>query len=197
MAVRPAHAAAFERMPDLYSIAEDAGDAFAHRMAPSPVRPSTAGAAQTYPMYPGLQTLKTGRRPSVDSVTVLNRPRRLSRSSEYSVVPSGSQGPAGSRATRNPSWENGLGYEPADVSMRTSSYMQPQTPVFLKKQRSRARLGDAFASVPGEVLEVILDKLKQIHLEKGSESCATCWMRDACSVALCSRRWSTAARLAL
>lgn len=74
--------------------------------------------------------------------------------------------------------------------------MQPQAPV-LKKQKSRARLGDNFASLPVEVLEVILEMLRELHLDKGSESCATCWMRDVCNVAVCSRKWSKAARLAL
>lgn len=52
-------------------------------------------------------------------------------------------------------------------------------------------------ALPGEVLEVILEMLKQLHLERGSESCATCWMRDVSNVALCSRKWYKAARLAL
>ncbi len=51
--------------------------------------------------------------------------------------------------------------------------------------------------LPDEVLEVVLEMLKELHLDTRSESCATCWMRDACNVSLTSRKWLRVARRAL
>lgn len=73
-------------------------------------------------------------------------------------------------------------------------YSRPsQTSVFRKK----AKPGEIFAKLPGEVLELILGELKKLHLEKPTESCATCWMRDVCSVTLTARKWCKFARVAL
>ncbi len=47
------------------------------------------------------------------------------------------------------------------------------------------------------MLELILDRLKVAHLEPGSTSCATCWMRDCCSIAVSARKWLKYARVAL
>lgn len=54
-----------------------------------------------------------------------------------------------------------------------------------------------FASLPDEVLEVVLDCLKDVHLDPKSESCATCWMRDLCSLTMSSKKWYKVARFAL
>ncbi|KAH6608656.1 hypothetical protein Trco_002002, partial [Trichoderma cornu-damae] len=56
---------------------------------------------------------------------------------------------------------------------------------------------ELFNLLPGEVLDLVLLSLKGLHLDKGSDSCATCWMRDLCSAALCSHRWYKHARAAL
>ncbi|KAG8421320.1 hypothetical protein J3458_003209 [Metarhizium acridum] len=194
--IRPVHPAALDRMQDLYSIPEHNNRAFDTRNPSSIARPLTAGDASAYPMYPGLQMPRMDRKSSMEAPPILNRPRKLSGTSEYSRAGGRLQGPAGSRTT-SPSWGSGFGHEQVDSSTWRLSYVPPQTPTFLNKQKSGARLGDLFASLPGEVLDVILEMLKQIHLENGSESCATCWMRDVCSIAVCSRKWSKAARLAL
>ncbi|KAK9439095.1 hypothetical protein VB005_07246 [Metarhizium brunneum] len=195
--MRPAHPAALDRMlPDLYSIPEHNNNALDARKPPSTAGPLTAGDASAYPMYPGLQMPRIDRKSSMEAPPVLNRPRKLSGTSEYSRAGGRHQGPVGSR-TRSQSWGSGFDHGQVDSSTWRLSYMPPQTPTPLKKQKRRARLGDLVASLPGEVLEVIFEMLKQIHLENGNESCATCWMRDACNIAVCSRMWSKAARLAL
>jgi hypothetical protein len=51
--------------------------------------------------------------------------------------------------------------------------------------------------MPGEVLELILWELRQLHLRQGSDSCETCWMRDCCSVSLSARKFLKYAREAL
>ena len=65
------------------------------------------------------------------------------------------------------------------------------------KQRRKAQPGELFAALPGEVLELILGELRKLHLEPGSTSCATCWMRDCCSVAVSARKFVKYAREAL
>ena len=65
------------------------------------------------------------------------------------------------------------------------------------KQRRKAKPGELFAALPGEVLELILEELRMLHLEPGRSSCATCWMRDCCSVAASARKFVKYAREAL
>lgn len=72
-----------------------------------------------------------------------------------------------------------------------------QRPTPIKQNRFRRNPGELFATLPDEVLEIILDSLKKLHLEPKSDSCATCMMRDLCSVAVASRRFLGFARAAL
>lgn len=73
-----------------------------------------------------------------------------------------------------------------------------QRPSPIKKAyRPKAKPGELLAALPGELLEMILEELKKLHLQPGSDSCATCWMRDCCSVALSARKWYKFARTAL
>ncbi|RCI15530.1 hypothetical protein L249_3515, partial [Ophiocordyceps polyrhachis-furcata BCC 54312] len=65
------------------------------------------------------------------------------------------------------------------------------------KTKGRAKPGVAVGSLPDEVFEVVTDMLKELHLGPRSESCATCWMRDLCSLCLCNRKLSRIARRAL
>lgn len=71
-----------------------------------------------------------------------------------------------------------------------------QRPAPIKRRQPR-KPGELFAMLPGEVLEIIMEELKQAHLAPGSGSCATCWMRDACNVAVSCRKWYKYARAAL
>ncbi|KAK4232400.1 hypothetical protein QBC38DRAFT_405929 [Podospora fimiseda] len=72
-----------------------------------------------------------------------------------------------------------------------------QRPAQIKPQRRKAAQGELFAALPGEVLEMILDELRHLHLKPSSTSCATCWMRDCCSVAISARKFLKYAREAL
>ncbi|KAG6005414.1 hypothetical protein E4U21_000194 [Claviceps maximensis] len=211
MMMRPhpvAAAATLERMPDLYSIPEDG---IYRKNSPLSPRPSTACETTTaaYPMYPGLQTPKMDRTRSADSLPItLHRPRKPS-GTRTEPTWAGSRPPLVSsmsmQTMRSSSWDRAFnninGYDQIETRMRrTTSFMPTRTPPLLKKQngsRSRALLGDLCSALPGEVIEVILEMLKQLHLDRASESCATCWMRDVSSAALCSRKWYKAARLVL
>ncbi|KAK5628258.1 hypothetical protein RRF57_003973 [Xylaria bambusicola] len=72
-----------------------------------------------------------------------------------------------------------------------------QRPSPIKQHRRRRGEGELFAVLPDEVLSLILQRLKESHLTPGSSSCATCMMRDLCSVAVSAKRLLKVARLAL
>ncbi|KAG0649624.1 hypothetical protein D0Z07_4043 [Hyphodiscus hymeniophilus] len=57
--------------------------------------------------------------------------------------------------------------------------------------------GEMFKKLPQEILLVILGELKKSHLEVGSLSCSTCWMRDVTNLGISCRKWWGAARIAL
>ncbi|KAG8159458.1 hypothetical protein KVR01_011119 [Diaporthe batatas] len=73
------------------------------------------------------------------------------------------------------------------------------------KQQAAARArrpgpDELFNRLPVEVLRLVIGYVRAGHLDdsnSGSNSCATCWMRDSCAVALCNRRLLTVAREAL
>ncbi|KAI1485784.1 hypothetical protein F5X96DRAFT_682538 [Biscogniauxia mediterranea] len=63
-----------------------------------------------------------------------------------------------------------------------------QRPAPIKQYRRRREQGEILAALPDEVLRLILVNLKDSHLRPGSFSCATCMMRDMCSVAMSARK---------
>ena len=74
--------------------------------------------------------------------------------------------------------------------------VSPTSPTFEWKHTKRTP-GEGFKNLPEEILLVVLAALKKSHLEVGSLSCATCWMRDLTNVSLSSRKWWGAARCLL
>ncbi|EPE05946.1 hypothetical protein F503_02775 [Ophiostoma piceae UAMH 11346] len=96
---------------------------------------------------------------------------------------------------------------PAPIKSRAARGSPPKTqkPIVLRK---KAAPGMLFAALPGEVLELILDELKKLHYDDFAHtksdvyvgehsSCATCWMRDACAMAMTARKMLKYARAAL
>ena len=57
--------------------------------------------------------------------------------------------------------------------------------------------GDGFMKLPKEILLVILGEMKKSHLEIGSLSCTTCYMRDLVNIGVSCRKWWNAARCTL
>jgi len=57
--------------------------------------------------------------------------------------------------------------------------------------------GEGFKKLPNDILLVILKELKQSHLQVGSLSCATCWMRDLINIGLSSKKWWSVAKIIL
>ncbi|KAK8068819.1 hypothetical protein PG994_005435 [Apiospora phragmitis] len=127
-----------------------------------------------------------------------NRPQPFQRPSSSSSSASGSsvmtresiesrmRSPASSRTS----------FESWDSAPRKSEFSSWQRPSPIKQFRRRAP-GELFAALPGEVMQLILDHLGDLHLEPSSTSCATCMMRDFCSVALSARKLLFHARTAL
>ncbi|KAI1440860.1 hypothetical protein F5Y02DRAFT_411202 [Annulohypoxylon stygium] len=72
-----------------------------------------------------------------------------------------------------------------------------QRPAPIKQYRRRRETGELFDALPEEVLGLILDELKKLHLKPGSASCATCMMRDLCSAAVSAKKLLKVARVAL
>ncbi|KAM7195886.1 hypothetical protein V8F20_007251 [Naviculisporaceae sp. PSN 640] len=148
--------------------------------------------------------------------TAYQRPRSLSNTSSSTLgssmvsardsfesrPPSSSFG--SSRTSLDSSQSYGPGYSPRSPSYThyqlqngthtTSFPWQRPAPI---KMRKKAQPGEQFAALPGEVLELILEKLRDLHFQPGSISCATCWMRDCCSVAVSARKFVKYAREAL
>lgn len=72
-----------------------------------------------------------------------------------------------------------------------------QRPAPIKTVRRQMRPGELFSLLPGDVLELILQELRALHIRDGGDSCETCWMRDCCAVALSGRKFVKYAREAL
>lgn len=88
-------------------------------------------------------------------------------------------------------------YESWDSSPRRPEYGAWQRPALIKQNRRKREQGELFRALPSEVLQVILSELRKFHLRPNGESCATCMMRDLCSVSLSCRRLSKFAQHAL
>lgn len=129
-----------------------------------------------------------------------NRPQPFTRPSSSSSNASGSsvmtresiesrmRSPASSRTS----------FESWDSSPRKPDFSSWNRPSPIKQHSYRRRgPGELFAALPSEVMQLILDHLGDLHLEPSSTSCATCMMRDFCSVALSARKLLVHARTAL
>ncbi|TVY91362.1 hypothetical protein LAWI1_G006367 [Lachnellula willkommii] len=82
---------------------------------------------------------------------------------------------------------------PQRLSRRPQS---PTGPAFDTIYTPKA-LGEGFRNLPEEILLVVLAELKKVHLDAGSLSCSTCWMRDLTSLSLSCKKWWGAARTTL
>lgn len=191
-----------------------------HIPRPTPVRPATAptpasqpspqqqlpplkpSLPSTYPMQPDLQTLASDRHKSCEVMPlVLNRPRKISGTARARDSPtSDSSGSPTSSIASSPSYT--LSSAPIYDSPTTFGYRQrrPSTAgsqLPLPKTKRGLGPNELFGTLPSEVLEVVLEWLKELHLNEQSNSCATCWMRDLCSLSQSCRKWAKVARFSL
>lgn len=109
--------------------------------------------------------------------------------------PSSSSSLSSSSTTRD---RSAISLEEAELNARFPIHIEPLSPSKPQKPRRKPPARKVqFSDLPGEILEMIVQSVKESHLGKGSESCATCMMRDLCSVALCSRNLSVYAYVSL
>lgn len=166
--------------------------------SPAPLR-TVPATTSGYPMYPGLQiSTATPQRKPETTPMVLNRPRKLAGTSA-----SGAQyGPVRDRKMSLSShWSVADRNEQLDAQAWAQQILRrPSTAGSIVSTRPASRglqPNELFATLPDEILDTILENLKDLHLAPNSDSCATCWMRDLSSLAVTSRRWCKVARFSM
>ncbi|KAI9738040.1 MAG: hypothetical protein M1818_005468 [Claussenomyces sp. TS43310] len=129
-------------------------------------------------------------RASFESFAASDEKKGRSDDNSNSNNKSGSRRP--SITSRSASWDG----KHVATPVRPTPLLQPQpqsAPAMLRNQP-----GEAFQKLPKEVLDVVLIQLRKLHLwDKSNQTCATCWMRDACSLMMADKRWATSAAPAL
>ncbi|KAF1736906.1 hypothetical protein CRV24_002518 [Beauveria bassiana] len=196
--------------------------------APSQLPPLDTALPLAYPMYPGLQTASntitttsTTGMSNTNTTTAITAAGSTAGPPTTNIMSRRGQEPrslnhlhvvfAPRRLTfppKCPSYETSQQYRIQYQSPTSSSPplsilprppQQQQQQQRKKKQKSPPEQPNAlFGTLPGEVLQVVLEWLQSVHLDSStSTSCATCWARDLCSLCLASRKWSEVARLAL
>ncbi|PVH78752.1 hypothetical protein DL98DRAFT_655950 [Cadophora sp. DSE1049] len=95
-----------------------------------------------------------------------------------------------------------LRYEAGGEGRQQSTLLPPQRMGMGPKNtmasgRTYTVRGEGFKKLPEEILLVVLAELKKSHLEPGSLSCSTCWMRDLINLGLSCKKWWGAARCVL
>lgn len=166
---------------------------------------STSNAFPSRPsMYARSQRMSDGPRVVDPSFTFSPRPSSYQSSPETSTLGSG---PGPRNRMRTVSW-NGMPPSREDLEFQTYSdrggspnrystagYRRPELIKHFRIQRSAPN--EIFNKLPAEVLRLILDHLKNLHLQRQGNGCATCWMRNCCAVSLCNRKMLPIARAAL
>jgi hypothetical protein len=189
----------FGAPPELYPMREQSNRDFVTRTERSMARSTPRTASW------GLQAPAVDPTKSVDALpTLLNQPRKLSSGSTASTVSRESfeSRPSYDSRTRSSSWSSKTSFESTDFKANNwrPEYMYNRPgPIARQRIMKRREPGELFAALPGEVLELILDELKKLHLDQGisSNGCATCWMRDLCNIGLSARKWFKFARASL
>ncbi|KPM43834.1 hypothetical protein AK830_g2716 [Neonectria ditissima] len=203
--VHPMHPSSFGSVSDLYSVKEDSVEGFLSRADVTPTRQHAPRSSSypVYPIYPELNAPVSDTTQSTESLPMakLNRPRKLSNNSSPNISNVYSQETMvmGS-GRRTASWGGKTSLDSAESTAKWRPEYLYQRPMPIKRQapvRPTLQPNELLARLPGEVLGLILAKLRDLHLGPRNDSCATCWMRDVCNVSSASRKWYKAARIAL
>ena len=134
-----------------------------------------------------------------DASIMAFRPQRMSFTSTKSAIPwdLAEEGLPGARPTSVSSI--------ASIGSSTSNYSSTPTIAtsigsrgssYLTHQRMRSNQPPppVFKYLPTEIYDCILQQLRVVHTRPNTESCATCYTRDLCNLALTSRAWDRAVR---
>ncbi|KAM6531422.1 hypothetical protein FSOLCH5_000891 [Fusarium solani] len=197
IAIQPMHPPSFKSPTGLYPVKENTmDDFFANESKDNLPRTS-------YPIRPTYAVLET---PLADPTrsgdglpgVKLNRPRKLSNNSMTTM--SSLQSRESMSTRRTPSWGSRTSVDTSDSMAHWRPDYMYQRPMPIKKQapvRDPFKPNELFSMLPVEVLSVILEKLRELHVGYKSGSCATCWMRDVCNMCVVSRKWYGPAQEAL
>lgn len=117
------------------------------------------------------------------NVTESNAVSRRSSASSYAS--------AGSNTSTNSNYSTAQGTNTTSLPSRPSSLTN------IQRLRSTNPPPPLFKRLPPAIYECIMQHLSTLHLSVSSTSCATCYMRDLCSLALTSRAWDRAVRTRL
>ncbi|RYP03789.1 hypothetical protein DL764_004901 [Monosporascus ibericus] len=145
---------------------------------------------------PTLQGVPAGYRNQMQRPSMYDRPRPSSSSSSSASTVLSGDGFEVTIASPSSSRSSFTSFDSLEMSPRRPEHGF-QRPAPIKQNRQRRAPGELFAALPDEVLELTLSSLREKHLRPGSDSCATCMMRDLCSVAVAARRFLRPARAAL
>lgn len=88
-------------------------------------------------------------------------------------------------------------YSTAQGTNTTFLPSRPSSFTSIQRLRSTNPPPPLFRRLPQAIYDCILQHLRTAHLTVSSTSCATCYMRDLCSLALTSRAWDRAVRTRL
>ncbi|KAF4984822.1 hypothetical protein FZEAL_50 [Fusarium zealandicum] len=202
IAVQPVQSPTFGSSKDLYPVKEDKIGNFLTSTETS--KNEHVSHRASYPIYPSYAVLETSAADptkSNDPSSKLNRPRKLSDNSIATMSTLQSrESMSAALARRNQSW----GSRPSIQTSNSMPQWRPeymyQRPMPLKKQtpvRAPLNPNELFDTMPTEVLSLIVEKLRDLHVGPKSLSCATCWMRDVCNMCVASHKWYGPAQAAL
>ncbi|KAF4456835.1 hypothetical protein F53441_1132 [Fusarium austroafricanum] len=201
VAVRPVHPPSFGSSKDLSSVQENAINAFlANTESPASRQEQFTPTAYPRPSYAVLETPLADPTKSRDAAGTINRPRKLSNNSVTTTSSFQSSRESMISARRTPSWGSRTSMETTESASQWRPDHMYQRPMPIKKHslsRPPLQPNELFSRLPAEVLSAILEQLRDLHLGDNSGSCATCWMRDACNVAVSCRKWYKPAQAAL
>lgn len=193
------HPPSFGLPIDPYSIRDEVINPKPERTASQPTIPCASYPSQ--PVYYELEAPAPGAIRMADAVPalMLNRPRSLFNNRTMTAPTLHSRDANGninsSRSTAN--WTNRT---TAGMPAQWRPEYMYQRPIPIRTKSSRRAVlqpNELFSKLPAEILSLILQQLQNLHLGYKSTSCATCWMRDACSLCVTCSRWHKPAREAL
>lgn len=80
------------------------------------------------------------------------------------------------------------------LSQNTIASLSSIAPEYSKSRGPESAGGSDFCRFPPIVFDTILDRLRDLHSDDLSPSCATCYMRDLVALQLTNRSWDKAVR---
>jgi hypothetical protein len=96
-----------------------------------------------------------------------------------------------SRRSSNTSWVSNYTQNTIHSPLSATFSLRP------KPSHTSFQRGPIFTRIPQAVYDCILERLEELHSDRLSPSCATCYMRDLVALQLTSRSWDKGVRKTL